>query len=155
MISAMSLIVALAVAAPIPKGAAADSVIVEPTGPSPRLDYLKADAAGNIYVNLNRLIPTEMVQNGKVVTMYVPVLERVEIRLLKNAIMTPDGAKVAPEEAYRKLRAGGYVAISGDGKAVSAGYLRALNRDVLIFAPPAIATPEPNRAAVPPTPKKD
>jgi hypothetical protein len=149
MISAMSLIVVLVVAAPVPKGAEADAAVVEPTGPAPRLCFLKTDSSGKILVPVPRTVPYQAVDNGKVVTKYMAVQEAFDLLTLKNAITTWSGDPVEPKVAYRKLQAGGYVAISSDGKAVSAGYLRALNRGVLIFASPTLALrPDP-------TPKKE
>ena len=144
MISTMSLMALLAIAAPVPKGAAADAAVVAPTGPPPILAYLKADATGDVYIQMTRVVPIQIVQNGKAVTDFVTVQEGFTIRSLKFAITTPSGEKVDEEEAYKRLRTGGYVAVSRDGKAVSPGYLRTLNRDVLILASPAfVPRPEP------------
>ncbi|HEX3316250.1 MAG TPA: hypothetical protein VHR72_15235 [Gemmataceae bacterium] len=145
MVSAMTLIVTLALAAPVPKGAATDAAAFEPTGPAPHLSYLKADANGNVYVQITRMLSVHQIVNGQAVTMLEPLQEAIEIRLLKNAITTPIGEKIDPEAAYKRLRTGGYVAISSDGRPVSAGYLRTLNREVLVLSSPTpAARPEPN-----------
>ena len=90
-------------------------------------------------------MPVQEIVNGQVFTRFVPAQEAIEIRSLKNAITLPTGEKVDPEEAYKKLRTGGYVAFSSDGNPVAAGYLRALNPDVLVIASPTLAPrPEPD-----------
>ena len=130
------------------------------TGPLPRLMEVKANADGKIMVTVMR---TEMqkVQVGvgvavppgggaapppAVVTRTIPVTKHMtvdlsEVKDLK--ITTADGKKIDVADAVKKLKAGGVVVVSADGKPVNPNYLKLFKDDVLVLSSPELVSPQP------------
>ena len=143
-------------AAPTPKETPPhDEPVVEPTGPAPRVVYLKPDGDGKTRLAVNRpqanaagvgFIQVQIngagaqrivVQNGNTETR----LEPGELKELKVTMV--GGKEVDRDEALRRLATPGYVIVSADGKAVSPGYLKLFRNDVLVLVSPDLVAPAP------------
>jgi RNA polymerase sigma factor (sigma-70 family) len=103
------------------------------TPPAPRLVELKAGDDGKVRINVTRpgvrpvVAPAAPVELGEVKDL---------------TIYTVEGKEVAREEALKKLAKGGMVAISADGKAVDAKFLRMFRDDVLVLVSPELVSPQ-------------
>lgn len=122
-------------------------------GPVPRLLELKPDAAGKITVQVVRT-KAQKIQIGRPVAgpggappaletreIQVPEVVQVELDKVKDLVVTTaDGKKVEPADALAKLKGGGTVVVSADGKPVSPTHLKLFKDDVLVLAAPELAT---------------
>jgi hypothetical protein len=161
MTSALSLLVAISLAVPTPKDSKETETVVAPTGPAPRLLFVKADADGKIR------IPVQQNGNGVAVQIQfgaagaaggAQVIQQggaaiaPELKDLKDvAVTTTSGTKVDIAEATRRLAAGGFVLASSDGKAIRPEWLRLFRGDsVLVVASPdlVVSTGAPNRVQI-------
>jgi hypothetical protein len=150
MTSLAAFAVVLAFAVPTPKDAKENEPAVAPTGPAPRLLFVKADADGKVR------IPAQMPGGAVAVQIQIgaagggggggaQVVQRafggigpVELKNLKElSVTTTSGAKLDVEEATKRLAAGGFVLQSSDGKAIAPEWLRLFRSDsVLVIASP-------------------
>lgn len=143
-----SFVMSMALAAPVP---------VAPTapvagGPMPHLMEIKADSNGKVMVTVTRTEMQKIVigQGGAVnpngaapavITREVPVskIATVELGDVKDLkVTTADGKKLEVADAVAKLKAGGVVVVSADGKPVSPNYLKLFKDDVLVLASPEL-----------------
>src|SRR4051812_12093163 len=137
-----SMAVALALcspAAPIPKDAPASG------GIAPRIVDLKPGTDGKILVQVRRTETVKATAGApgaaapKVVERQVTRVSNVELGDVKDLKITTAGGKdVELKEAMEKLKDGGIVVMTNDGKPVSMQYLRILKDDVLVFSSPEL-----------------
>jgi hypothetical protein len=143
-----SFVMTMALAAPVPVAPPAPVA----SGPIPQLMELKPDANGKIMVTVIRTEMQKIVigqgnavnPNGgapAVITREVPVTKHAtvdlsEVKDLK--ITTADGKKLDVADAVAKLKTGGVVVVSADGKPVSPMHLKLFKDDVLVFASPEL-----------------
>jgi hypothetical protein len=142
-----SFVLSMALAAPVPP-----PMPPVAAGPAPRLLELKANADGKVMVTVVR---TEMVKvqvgqggainpNGAppaVITREVPVQKTavVELSTVKDLkVTTADGKKIEVADAVTKLKDGGIVVVSSDGKPVSPNFLKLFKDDVLVLTSPEL-----------------
>lgn len=151
-----SFVLSMALAAPVPVAPPAPVA----GGPIPQLMELKPDANGKIVVTVIRTEMQKIVigQGGAVnpnggapavITREVPVtkfatVELSEVKDLK--VTTADGKKLEVADAVAKLKAGGVVVVSADGKPVSPVHLKLFKDDVLVFASPELLPAQTNNA---------
>jgi len=115
-------------------------------GCPPRLMRLQADEAGKIMVTVIvnwKVKPTGVAGNrdgtGTRLLGTFPVVQTVELGDLKElTISTAAGANVALKDARQKLAGGATVVVSGDGKAVSAEFLKVFKDDTLVLVSPEL-----------------
>jgi hypothetical protein len=124
-------------AAPIPKDAPA-------TGLAPRIVDLKPGTDGKIMVQVRR---TEVVNvnagaNAAPVARNVTRISNVELGDIKDLkITTAGGKEVELKDAKEKLKDGGIVVMTSDGKPVAIQFLRILKEDTLVLSSPELAGP--------------
>ncbi len=154
-----SFVLSMALAAPVP---------VAPTtpvagGPMPQLLELKADASGKIMVTVMRTEMQKVVigqgnavnPNGgapAVITREVPVTKYATVELgdvKELKVTTADGKKLEVADAVAKLKTGGVVVVSADGKPVSPNYLKLFKDDVLVLASPELVPMNQNNIGKP------
>jgi hypothetical protein len=134
MTSFTSLLLAAALAVPVPADAKDDAPSPEPTGPAPRMAFLKGDADGKIIVTVRR---TAVINNANGAVINTLRLEKVELKDVQGlTIATADGKKVELADVTKRLVSGAYVVMPADGKAIATGYLRMLRPDVLVLTSP-------------------
>jgi hypothetical protein len=122
----------LAVPAPDAKD---DGPPLEPTGPAPRLLFVKADADGKVLFTVRRAGGVNAAAGARTAV----VTTRVELKDVKDLVITsPNGTKIELADAQKKLAAGAYVVLPSDGKAISTGYLRMFRPDVVVLTSPDI-----------------
>lgn len=139
-----SIVLSMTVAAPVPVAPPAAE-----SGPIPRLMEVKA-ADGKVTVTVLRY-EMQKIQVGAaappggappaVITreVRVPKVAAVELSEVKDlTITTADGKKVNVADAVKKLKDGGVVVVSADGKPVSPNHLKLFKDDVLVFASPEL-----------------
>ncbi|MBM3983754.1 MAG: hypothetical protein FJ304_26500 [Planctomycetes bacterium] len=143
-----SFVMSMALAAPVPVAPPAPVA----GGPIPQLMEFKPDASGKIMVTVIRTEMQKIVigQGGAVnpnggapavITREVPVTKHatVELSEVKDLkVTTADGKKLEVADAVAKLKAGGVVVVSADGKPVSPMHLKLFKDDVLVFASPEL-----------------
>ena len=104
----------------------------EPSGPAPRMTFAKADADGKIICTVRRLNVGGPVRSAV-------GMGKIELKDVKDlAITTPEGKKIDLADAEKKIASGAYVVLSGDGKAISPGYLRMFRPDVIVLTSPEL-----------------
>ncbi len=154
-----SFVLSMALAAPVP---------VAPTtpvagGPMPQLLELKADASGKIMVTVMRTEMQKVVigqgnavnPNGgapAVITREVPVTKYATVELgdvKELKVTTADGKRLEVADAVAKLKTGGVVVVSADGKPVSPNYLKLFKDDVLVLASPELVPMNQNNIGKP------
>lgn len=144
----VSFVLSMAVAAPVPVAPPAPAT----TGPIPTLLEVKAGANGKVMVTVVRTTMEKITvgqgnainPNGAapaVITKEVPVqkmmvVELGEVKDLK--ITTADGKKVEVADAAMKLKDGGVVVVSADGKSINPNYLKLFKDDVLVLVSPEL-----------------
>lgn len=148
-----SFVLTMALAAPVPVAPPAPVA----SGPLPRLMEVKASADGKVVVMITRM-EKQKVQIGQgnainpggaapaVITreVVVPKVVTVELGEVKDlTITTADGKKVDVAEATKKLKDGGVVIVSADGKPVSPAHLKLFKDDVLVLTSPELAPATP------------
>lgn len=142
-----SFVLTMAIAAPVP----APTTPVA-SGPAPHLMELKSNADGKVMVVVRRteMQKVQVAVGGAanpggaapaVVTKEIPVTKMVtvdlsEVKDLK--VTTADGKKIETADAVKKLKDGGVVVVSADGKPVSPSYLKLFKDDVLVLASPEL-----------------
>lgn len=139
-----SFVLSMALAAPVP----ATPATPIPSGPVPRLMEVKA-VDGKLMVTITRM---EMVQVGAgnainpnggaapaVIKAQRAVTKTIELGEVKDLqITTADGKKIDTAEAAKRLKDGGVVVVSADGKPVSPLHLKLFKDDVLVLASPEL-----------------
>jgi hypothetical protein len=148
-IAATSLFVAvLTAAAPVPKEVdtpASDAPVVAPTGPAPRIMFLKPDQEGKIWVTAMRPNPNAQIINnaqggnpGGRAQGFVPIMAtRVELKDLRELkASTAGGKQLETSDALKRLAKGGYILVPADGKAISPGYAKLFKEDTLVLTSP-------------------
>jgi hypothetical protein len=143
-----SFVLSMALAAPVPAPAPPTA-----SGPAPRMLELKASPDGKVTITAYRteMVKVQVVQivaggGTETVTREVPVTKPTvvglgEVKELK--VNTADGKKVEVADAVAKLKEGGVVVVSADGKPVSPNFLKALKDDVLVLSAPELVAPQP------------
>jgi hypothetical protein len=144
----------LALAVPTPKDAKESEAVAAPTGPAPRLLYVKADADGKVripaqpqggavamQIQIGNGAPGAPAGGAQVVQAFAAAAAPVELKDLKEvSVTTTSGTKVDIADATKRLAAGGYVLTSADGKAISPEWLRLFRGDsVLVVTSPDLA----------------
>jgi hypothetical protein len=146
-----SFVLTMAIAAPVPVAPPAAA-----PGPVPRLVEVKA-ADGKVTIDVRRT-EKQKVQVGiaiggapgaapappAVATREIAVQKMVSVELgaVKDlAITTADGKKVDVADAVKRLRDGGTVVASADGKPVSPQHLKLFKDDVLVLVSPELVAP--------------
>ena len=143
-----SFVLSMALAAPVPVAPPAPAA----TGPIPRLLELKADSNGKIMVTVMRTTMEKVtIAIGGAVnpggappaaaTREVPVTKMITVELgdVKDLkITTADGKKVEVADAAKKLKDGGVVVVSADGKPINPNYLKLFKDDVLVLTSPEL-----------------
>jgi hypothetical protein len=145
--------IALTLAVPTPKDAKETEPVAAPTGPAPRLLFVKADADGKIRIaaqtqGVGGVMAVQIQIGGagvpgapggaQVVQRAVGGLGPVELGKLKDlSITTISGTKVDVDEATKRLATGGFVLQSTDGKAIDPSWLRLFRVDgILVLTSP-------------------
>jgi hypothetical protein len=139
-----TVVLALAVGAPVPQPAAP-----VPTGVAPKLMELKADADGKVLVTVRRTEKAPVVGNAAPVIARDRVVSRsVELNDVKDlSITTADGKKLTTEDAIKQIGKGAIVVVSSDGKPVSPTYLKVFKDDTIVLTSPELAGP--SRSGIP------
>lgn len=144
-----SFVLSMALAAPVPVAPPAPAT----TGPIPRLMELKADSNGKIMVTVMRTTMEKVtIAIGGAVnpgggappaaaTREVPVTKMLTVELgdVKDLKITAaDGKKIEVADAAKKLKDGGVVVVSADGKPINPNYLKLFKDDVLVLTSPEL-----------------
>jgi hypothetical protein len=157
MTSALCLVALLSIAAPAPadgkdKG---PETVKAPTGPAPRLLFVKAGADGKVRLAAHSagnfgggVVAVQIQVGGAGGAPGAPpqIIQRafaggaapVELKDLKDVtITTTSGAKIDVAEATKRLTTGGFVLVPSDGKAIAPEWLRLFRGDgVLVVTSP-------------------
>jgi hypothetical protein len=129
-----SLLMTAVLAVPAPD-AKDETPLPEPTGPAPRLMFVKADADGKVLFMVRRANLGAAAGGARSAIS----MSKVELKDVKDlAITTPDGKKIELADAQKKLVSGAYVVLPADGKAISPGYLRMFRGDVIVLTSPEL-----------------
>ena len=153
MTSLAAFAVVLTLAVPTPKdGVKENEPTAAPTGPAPRLLFVKADTDGKIRIaaqsqGVGGAVAVQIQIGGaapgapggaQIIQRAVGGVAPVELNKLKDlSITTTSGTKVDLEEATKRLAAGGFVLQSTDGKAIDPSWLRLFRGDsILVLASP-------------------
>jgi hypothetical protein len=132
-------------AAPVPK----DAPKAAAAGAAPRIVELKPNTEGKILVQVRR---TETLKaqagNGinppKAIERTVNRYPQVELGDIKDLKVTTAGGKpVELKEALEKLKDGGIVVMTSDGKPVDVAFLRVLKDDTLVLTSPELVGTAP------------
>jgi hypothetical protein len=139
--------VLLAPAAPVPADSGSN-----PTGPAPRVVFLKGDVNGNIYISgyHNKKVTVtqnraEIQANGQRVLKQEQVEQMQQVyfqRTLNDSTLklsTADGATLATADAVARVKGGASVLLSADGKPVDKAWLRVVGSDTVVIASDALA----------------
>jgi hypothetical protein len=128
-------------AAPVPKDAPKTAV----AGVAPRIVELKPNNEGKILVQVRRTetIKAQPLPAGgnapRPVERTVNRISQVELSEVKDLkVMTAGGKAVEIKEALEKLKDGGIVVMTSDGKPVDVAFLRVLKDDTLVFTSPEL-----------------
>jgi riboflavin biosynthesis pyrimidine reductase len=128
-------------AAPVPKDAPKTAV----AGVAPRIVELKPNNEGKIVVQVRRTetvkaLPLPAGANApRAVERTVNRIAQVELSEVKDLkVMTAGGKSVELKEALEKLKDGGIVVMTNDGKPVDVAFLRVLKDDTLVFTSPEL-----------------
>jgi hypothetical protein len=137
----LTLLLAVIGAVPIPNRAEG---LPEPNGPAPRIQFVKADAGGEIAIGYvkHQMVNQTIVgdKETKVTQTKVTYTGTLSLRKIKDLVITTaDGKVLDLDEAARIFAAGRGVAISTDGAPLDPGYLQRLGVDVLILRSPELA----------------
>jgi hypothetical protein len=142
-------IAVLTAAAPVPKEAdtpANDAPVVAPTGPAPRIMFLKPDQEGKIWVTAMRPNPNAQIINNAPggnprAQGFVPIMAtRVELKDLRELkASTAVGKQLETSDALKRLAKGGYILVPADGKAIAPGYAKLFKEDTLVLTSPDFA----------------
>ena len=129
-----SLFMALVLAVPAPD-AKDEGPLPEPTGPAPRLMFVKGDTDGKVLFMVRRANLGGAAAGARSAIS----MSKVELKDVKDlAITTPEGKKIDLADAQKKLVGGAYVVLPADGKAISPGYLRMFRGDVIVLTSPEL-----------------
>ena len=127
-LASLFLVAVFAVPAPDAKD---EGPLPEPTGPAPRLMFVKADADGKVLFTVRR---ANLGGNANGPVRTAISMSKVELKDVKDlAITSPDGKKIDLADAQKKIAGGAYVVMPADGKAISPGYLRMFRPDVIVL----------------------
>ena len=145
-----SFVLSMTLAAPVPVQPPPPAATA---GPIPRLMELKGDADGKIMVTVMRTT-MEKVTIGQgnainpgggappaVITREVPVTKFMTVELgdVKDLkVTTADGKKLEVADAAKKLKDGGVVVVSADGKPINPNYLKLFKDEVLVLTSPEL-----------------
>ncbi len=138
-----SLLVAAAITAPgapIPK-----DTVPNTTGPAPRVVAVKADAGGAVwitaYVYQKQKVQQQFFvnENGKQV-MKQQEVEQMTSNYIRKTLndfggkfATADGTSITAEDATQRVKDGGTLLVTSDGKPVDKGWLKAVSGDTVIL----------------------